>query len=398
MELAEVLDGIRSQESAIRSQWSSGDRENVGAERGERPISAIARREDPRYLANLVEAAKFYGECVNGRRASWQLREAMTTSDFPLLFGDIIDRQALGNYRETPVTYPAYARLATVRDFRTVKRFAINGSEAVLGAVDQQGEYPESSLSDVKYQYAVSKFGRQVPFAWETMIDDDLQMLQDVPARMGKAARRSEEKFVTQLFVSSTGPNATFFSSGNKNLDTAGALTIARLQAMFVLLATQLDADGEPIAIDGVTLVVPPNLEVTAQNIINATQLWVGGDGQAEAGGTAGQRLISANWMQRRVTLRTNYYLPIVDTTHGATAYYLFASPGTARPPMEFGRLRGHEEPEMFVQSPNAQRLGGADVNPMDGSFENDSIRYKVRHVFGGVLMDPKMAVANAGA
>jgi hypothetical protein len=30
-------------------------------------------------------------------------------------------------------------------------------------------------------------------------------------------------------------------------------------------------------------------------------------------------------------------------------------------------------------------------------SFENDTIDYKVRHVFGGTRVDPKMAVASTG-
>jgi hypothetical protein len=39
-----------------------------------------------------------------------RLQEAMSTSDFPLLFGDIIDRSMLGRYREWPTVWAQLAR------------------------------------------------------------------------------------------------------------------------------------------------------------------------------------------------------------------------------------------------------------------------------------------------
>jgi hypothetical protein len=34
----------------------------------------------------------------------------------------------------------------------------------------------------------------------------------------------------------------------------------------------------------------------------------------------------------------------------------------------------------------------------MDGDFDTDTVEYKVRHVMGGTLMDPKAAVASNGS
>jgi hypothetical protein len=60
--------------------------------------------------------------------------------------------------------------------------------------------------------------------------------------------------------------------------------------------------------------------------------------------------------------------------------------------------LRGHAEPEIFIKEPNARRVGGGIVNPMDGDFETDSVEYKLRHVFGGSILDPKMSVGSNGS
>lgn len=390
MEMLELLEGLRAQDASVQNLF--GDAGRSVRQRG---------TPAPEYHKKIAEAAKFLADIRTGRRPLYHLQEAMTTSDFPNLFGDILDRQVLANYQEAPQSYRNYCKISTVSDFRTVKRFRVDGSEAVLPAVNQQSEYPESKLVDAAYSYAVGKYGRRTPFAWETIINDDLSALEDVPRRYGRAARRSEEKFATQLFVASTGPNTTFYASGNKNIvnttngaaSTNPALSVNGIQDALTVLMNHVDTDGEPIAIEAVELVVPPALMVIGQNILNSTQLWLN-----ENGGTTNSRLISQNWMKGMFRLNVNAYLPIVDTTHGATAWYLFASPANGRPAIEVGFLRGHETPEIFMKQPNAVRVGGGPVNPTDGDFDTDSVQYKIRHVFGGTLLDPLMSVASNGS
>jgi hypothetical protein len=268
------------------------------------------------------------------------------------------------------VQWTQLARRGMVRDFRTVKRFTLDGGEAVLGAVKQLSEYPAAGLTDGAYSYSVGKYGRRIPLSWEDLINDDLDAFRSIPDRLGNAARRSEEKFVTGLYAASTGPNATFFASGNKNLVASGAssaLSITSLQAAFTLLASQVDTDGAPIYIDGVTLVVPPALTVVANNILNATEIWtaVGSGGAASDAGRQDQ-LRAANWMANKVKVISNPWLPIITTTGtlGSTAWYLFADPTVGRPAMEIGFLTGHETPELFQKSPNAMRVGGGAVSP----------------------------------
>src|SRR5690606_20320704 len=205
------------------------------------------RTPNPAYQKKFLEALGLYRDVIRGdRRAALDFQEAMTTSDFQFLFGDIIDRQMLANYQQMPVNWSRLARRGRVRDFRTVKRFTLDGSEAVLDEVGQQSEYPASPLTDGKFEYAVRKYGRRIPLAWETLINDDLDAFADIPRRLGNAARRSEERFVTSLYATPTVPASPFFSAGNANL-LDEPLTIPGLQAAFTLFGEQLDSDGAPI-------------------------------------------------------------------------------------------------------------------------------------------------------
>jgi hypothetical protein len=192
------------------------------------------------------------------------------------------------------------------------------------------------------------------------------------------------------------------FTSGNKNIinttngasATNPALSVAGLQDGMTVLAKQLDSDSEPIMVDAVTLVVGPALIVTALNILNSTELRP----KTSGGATSAQELIAQNWMKNKIRLAVNYYIPRVATTNGDTTWFLFADPAVGRPALELGFLKGHETPELFMKTPNAQRVGGGAVNPMDGDFDSDAIEYKIRHVLGGVRLEPKSAVSSNGS
>lgn len=399
----------------------------------------IQTQQGPTYQRMYDEARRLVDNAMRGDRwAGLRLQEALTTSDFPYLFGDIIDRSVLANYAETPYTWPMYIKRATISDFRLARIFRVDRGAAVLdgpitpdatygasGAgstgIEQISEYPMRKRVDARYSDQLYKFGARMDFSWETIINDDLDALKDTPALFGRAARRTEEKRATSLYVSSTGPNATFFSNTNVNLVNSTnlsvvtpnnpPLSITSLAWAMIIMSQQKDLDGEPISIQGVTLVVPPALKLTAMNIVNATQVWMNDQGgTADSNGGSLQRLITANWAQG-VNVAVDYYLPIVNTTSGNTAWYLFASPSDGRPAAQLSFLRGHESPELFMKSPNQVAIGegrmgpGRGVmpgsgltNPMEGDFDTDAICYKVRHVLGGTLLDPKMAVASTGA
>lgn len=377
-------------------------------------LTAVAKRArtkaDPRYLEARDEVHRLYDRVLEGDRlAGFQFVEAMSTSDFSNLFGDILDRQILGHYAVTPVRWESFVRRGTVRDFRTVNRLTLDGGESTLAKVNQLAPYPAASLTDGKYTYSVSKYGRRFPLSWEAMINDDLDAFRRLPAAMARSARRTEERFATDLFAGTTGPDTTFFSTGNLNVVnptvlgsgaiTNPALTISSLELAIQVMDQQVDVDGDPIYIESKVLMVPPALRTTAMNILNATtvQTATGSGGLASDAGRPNTLTVN-NWLAGGIELVVNPWLPKVSTTNGNTSWYLFASTGgDDRPAAEMGFLLGHETPELFMKSPNAVRVGGGLVNAEDGDFDSDSMEWKVRHVLGGVLMSPKMAVASNG-
>jgi hypothetical protein len=391
VEFLDVLDTMRAEEAT---------RARLYAEEG----AALSRsRRGAAWDRRVLEAATLIGDVQRGRQPTYRLQEAMTTSDFPLLFGDVIDRVLLSGYAEAPYTWQNWASRRTVPDFRDVKEYDVTGGEGVLsGPIPELTEYPARALTEAYQTYSVAKYGNRMAFSWEALINDDLGALNDVPSRFGRAARRSEERLATTMIADSNGPHATLYSVAHSNLITIAlgaaldnpVLGVPGLQAAFGKLAQAVDSDGEPIAIDAVELVVPPALEVTARNLLNATEILSATGGGA---GTGADQLRVANWMQNRTRISVNSYLPRINTTSGSTAWYLFAQPAGNRAAVRIAFLRGHESPEIFMKDPNARRVGGGTVNPTDGDFESDAVEYKVRHVLGVAQLDSKLTVASKG-
>jgi hypothetical protein len=403
------------------------------------------------YEQDYREAERLFTRAIKGDRwAGLTLQEALTTSDFPLLFGDVLDRSVLANYQETPYTWDLYCARKVLNDFRLARIFRVDRGASVLdgpivpnsyGAsgsgptgLEQVTEYPMRKRVVTGYTDQLYKFGCRMDFSFETLVNDDLDALKDTPALFGRAARRTEEKRATKLFATSTGPNTTFFNNTNKNLVNPTSIpgcpytnppfSIDALMWALTGLANQRDLDGEPISIESAVVVFGPALKVPVMNALNATELWAnleGGNTQTFGAtvsptsnftaATSGIRMRVANWAKDFARPAINYYLPIVDTTYGSTSWYVFASPSTGRPALQQSFLRGREAPQLFMRLPNQVAIGEGrmgpgsgvmpgtmNVNPMEGDYENDAVDYKIRHFLGGTLLDPILAITSNGS
>ena len=156
---------------------------------------AMEQRNRQAYERKMMEARRIIVNAFRGGDlARYVFKEALSTSDFPQLFGDVIDRSVLANYLETPYTWNLIARQAEVNDFRPVKRFRIDGGTGLLAGTDSSGnlipltqgaQYPEDYLTDDQYTYQLQKYGKRMPFFW----GDFRQRRSQCPERHSGAVR-----------------------------------------------------------------------------------------------------------------------------------------------------------------------------------------------------------------
>ncbi len=355
-----------------------------------------ARFHNPEYVRKLNECVKFLKAVKAGEVSQHYLQEVLSTSDFPILFGDILDLRLLGFYNQTTPVWSQFAQRGSVQDFRSTRIIQLDGMQTPM----YPSTYPKPELSDVQYLNDLAETGyttsvqvyeRGVAYNWRMLMDRRGAFLNEIPKLLGRAALRTEEKFATDLFVNSTGPDATFFSVAHANLITGNpALSVAGLKAGLNTMYAQTDSGGDPIFIEGVTLVIPPLLKTDAIEILKANQLEL-------VPGTSGTRVFTPPWVGD-FKMAVDWYLPLIDTSATKnTTWYLFADPNVNRPAMEVTFLAGYEKPTLWQKAPNTQRVGGS-IDPMMGDFADSSIHQKMMHIIGGTLLDYKVAAASTGA
>jgi len=359
------------------------------------------RNPSPQRLQRMSEALRLYERaCTGNLRALADLQEALSTSDFTYIFGDVLDRELLATYQALPSFWPSFARRSTVKDFRPKRYVDLLGGQGLLEKVAELAPYPQRKPTDSNYTLQVSKYGGRFSLSWEDMINDDLSALQELPQRLAQGAHDTEDFIATGLVASVTGPNAAFFGAtalatvtkaGGSNLITGNpALSTNSLSDALTAVQTRRDVDNRPIVISGFVLMVPPALEVTARNILNATEI---------RNTVGGQTVIVGNWLSNRVTLVVNPWLPVVDQSANVNStWYLLPKPETARPGVVLGFLRGHETPDLRYKAEAGNALGGGEVPASEGSFDVDDIAYRVRHVLGGTTLDPIATAVSNGS
>lgn len=323
-----------------------------------------------------------------------RVSESMTTSDFPLLIGDAMDRMVLAGFREAPSPWRRFMRVTnTLRDFRSVERLKFDGLEGQWDVVPEGTEFEYGALSELNYTYAPRKYAKGAKISFEALVNDDLGVFETIPERLGRGGARTIAKFATSLYVDANGPHASLYTVGNGNIVTGNpALSITALQTAMTQLAGLVDSDGEPIVIESMILVVPPALEITAMNIVNATAVEL-----TVAGGISGQTLLTNNWFGSRFSVVVDPYIPIVaSVADGNTSWYLFANPGVGRPALEMGFVRGFQEPQLYQKVANTARVGGG-IDQMAGEWRTMAQEYKGVVAFGGTRLDPATTVASEG-
>lgn len=316
-------------------------------------------------------------------RHEFMLREALTTSDFPYLFGDVLDRQVLAAYKAVDPVWRQFVRMGTVpRIYPQIGgyRFAITGGDQYLQEVPEKGEYHASERNEARYAMYVKKYGRQFDISWEAMINDDIGALKDTPERFATAAVRTEHRLVTGVYVTDLVGAANLYAAANGN-SGALPLTIANLENTVEAMAAFVDANGEPIMNRAKYLVVGPGLEMTARQILtSATKIWLEWQ-TLGAGGVPVPYPMSNVISQYGLQLVVDPYIPIY-APNARLSWFLFANPRDIAA-MECDYLTGHERPEICMKASDKVSIGGGEIGPMTGDFATDNIFYRVRDVFG---------------
>lgn len=345
------------------------------------------------FLSKAVEASKLFNEGLSGRNPFKQamLKEALTRADFNVYLGKAFDVEMLAKYQDLEPEWRKIATETTVKDFKPKTYRELFGGRGPLDKVKEGAEYKERTKDEAEYSLSAEKFGNTFKLTFELIKNDEIGELKNLPNDLAQGAVATEDYVAFSTLVTKTGPNPALFKSANGNAVDNKPFTRENIQAAYLAIAKRKDKQGTPVRIASAKLliVVPAGLLFEAEQIVNSPTI------PDPAGGAGTIR----NPLAGKFTVVVSDYLTMIDTSAKAdTTWYILPAPTSPRPALVLAKMRGEENPDIRVKADTGSRLGGGSIAPEEGSFNDDTITYRGRHIAGAGSLDPILTYASTGS
>lgn len=197
-----------------------------------------------------------------------------STSTFPAIMSNLANKSVMTGFNEAETTFQIWAGKGSNRDFKEAARVAL--SEAGnLELVPEGGQFPHDSLGEASARTKVATYGKLFSLTRQAIINDDLGLFSKIATKYGSAAKRLVNKMVYAQLTGNVKmqDNIALFDTKHGNVAGTGeALSVKAIAKAITAMRRQKGITGEAtLNITPKYLVVPPELEVTAYQIVNST-------------------------------------------------------------------------------------------------------------------------------
>jgi hypothetical protein len=255
-----------------------------------------------------------------------------TTASFSYLLGTSMNKRLLKDYQAWPAEWVRFCTITPIKDFKQQTRVRL-GAFGSLPIVAEDTAYTSVSLSDTAAVYVPQKRGNLVTVSRETIVNDDLFAIRQIPTKLAVAAAYTLAEF-GYGFLSSNPTiydGSALFTSGapHSNLGAA-ALSTASMQTGVTAMREQTNFAGKRIGLRPKFLVVPPELEFVAMVV-------------TKSAGVPGSNNNDINPM-------LGYVTPIVSPQLSNTSQWFFVADPMVIDTIEVGFVGGQVNPVLFIQ------------------------------------------------
>lgn len=197
-----------------------------------------------------------------------------STSTFPAIMANLANKSVMVGFNEAETTYQIWAGKGSNRDFKEAARVAL--SEAGnLELVPEGGQFQQDFLGEASARTKVATYGKLFSLTRQAIINDDLGLFSKIATKYGSAAKRLVNKMVYAQLTGNVKmqDNVALFDSKHGNVAGTGeALSVKAIAKAITAMRRQKGITGDAtLNITPKYLVVPPELEMTAYQIVNST-------------------------------------------------------------------------------------------------------------------------------
>jgi len=349
----------------------------------------------PERLAEVEDKFAYLDQELNGIKGAGtneHLAEVMTSGDFTYAIQEFVQRLALPGYQKMEFNFEPLVKMDTLPNYLAVARYQNRGGLDDLEYVGEKGPARAGSVDDAtKKSYQVYRWEKQFDFSHEALVNDDLGYFNDVAVKMGEAARRTLEKYVSRMYTNAT-TIARLVALGALYSQN-GRLTSTRISEARMAFGQRTDARGEPINADLAYIVYHRGLEDVV-NTIKASQL-------VPELATNAANVVRTGWIGIKD--------PYITGTAPNLPWYAFTANTSGIVPFVLARRQGVPGPLILRKKSDVESVtsilgNGTPVNPVWGDFESGNIVLKVLDVWGtfidgtdGNLFDHRGAYYSSG-
>lgn len=301
------------------------------------------------------------------------LKAAFSAADVSGILSNVANKFLLQGWNSVESGWEQISSTRSVQDFKQSTSYRLT-STGTWEQVGNGGELKHGQLAEDSYTNQAKTYGQILAITRQMQINDDLGALSDIPRMLGRKAALTLAKTFWTTFL-----GATFFTTGNNNyFEGAGTTlgTVGQLDLAVQKFRKQTDSEGNPLGVEPKFLLVPPELEVTAQELFVSTNINTGGAATKE-------KVPNANVHQSKYKPIISSYLSNSSYTgYSATAWYLLADPADIST-IEVAFLNGQRTPT---------------IETAEADFDTLGIQTRAYFDFGVALQEYRAGVKSKGA
>ncbi|SOB98850.1 Mu-like prophage major head subunit gpT [Rhodobacter sp. JA431] len=287
------------------------------------------------------------------------------TEDFQIALGIASNKLLLNAYVASESQLKRASREVMAADFRPINTVQVSNGMG-LDKVNEAGEFTRGTIAEAGEAFAVETYGKVFALTRQAFVNDDLGVLSNTARIQGTGAALTEAKLFASLLEKNAGlgptmqDGKTLFHADHGNIAASGrAPNVTSLTEARTALRRQKGLSGEAIQVQPAFLIVPPELETVAQQLVAA---------------------INASSVDQVNPFAEKLDVLVDANLKSATRWYLSAAPGVPDG-MLHAYLDGARGPQIFTRE----------------GFDVDSMEFKVRLDFGCGFADHRAWFMNPG-
>lgn len=193
-----------------------------------------------------------------------------TTSDFPLILGNVARKTMLEAFTAVPSEWRLIARTTSHPDFKPQSYARLSEAPDLL-EVPEHAEFTYGTMGESGGSIAVKTFGRIFAITRQALINDDSSSFSSLPMMFGNRAAKGLADKVWGILTSNPvmSDGITLFHASHGNLASPGtAITEVALAAAQTAVRMQTSKDGSPLGLRAKFLIVSPAKEFEARKLL----------------------------------------------------------------------------------------------------------------------------------